>query len=217
MTAQELSQVANSGLENVILRILSLQWKPLRLSRARIKKGIPNSLLWPKPVITCYSYDYSMVAPRMYLFRVEEVEYKRIHYGTKKPNTTDMQKAHVLNQILNFNPIFIFHSPSTNWVLQNCDVNIYFTWRSIKKCLYFSVQGSDGSRWAGSKEPGMMSAWLRSWSWLSSSSSSASFDGTWSVGGRDTGQGSMPLCSRIQFCLRVEGDRHRMAHRSWWW
>ena len=81
-----------------------------------------------------------------------------------------------------------------------------------------SVQGSDGSRWAGSKEPGMMSAWLRSWSWLSSSSSSsASFDGTWSVGGRDTGQGSMPLCSRIQFCLRVEGDRHRMAHRSWWW
>jgi len=93
-TAQELSQAANSGLENVILRILSLQWKPLRLSRARIKKGIPNSLLWPKPVITCYSYDYSMVAPRMYLFRVE--------------------KAHVLNQILNFNPIFIFHSPSTN-------------------------------------------------------------------------------------------------------
>ena len=43
---------------------------------------------------------------------------------------------------------------------------IYFTCKSVRKSFIFlpttSVQGSDGSRWAGSKKPGIISSWPRS-------------------------------------------------------
>jgi len=115
----------------------------------------------------------------------------------------------------------------------------YFTRRSSRKSFRFfpttSVQGTDGSRRAGSKEPGIVSPWLR----LSFSSSSDSpcvttpGFGCWSrhlptlsarqtpssrkraepISSPDPSQGTLSL--GLQFCLSKGRNRHEMA--CWWW
>jgi len=52
-TAQELSEVASSGLKNVILRILSLQWKPLSYREQELRRADPIAYCGPNSVITC--------------------------------------------------------------------------------------------------------------------------------------------------------------------
>jgi len=113
---------------------------------------------------------------------------------------------------------------------------LYFTRRSIRKSSrYFpttSVHGTNGSRRAGSKEPGVVSPWLRLFFSSSSSDSPCMMSlefGSWlrhlptlrarptctsrkiaePVSSPDPSQGTMSL--GLQFCPSMERDQHVMV------
>jgi len=91
--------------------------------------------------------------------------------------------------------VFISQSPSSSSITTYSDLHAE---NHLDFLPTTPVQGNDCSRWAGSKEPEIISSWPRF--------SSSSFNDTWSthsdskvvkpVGSRDTSQDPMPFCLR---------------------